>query len=166
MTLRLIGNVMDRDVKVGDDVERSKTSELMARSRGKNAYTGKIAVLIDSDSGSASEVFARVLQLEERGLVLGDRSAGAVMKSRFFAHHVGVDVIALYGASITIADLIMTDGQSLEKTGVMPDIVIIPTAQDIASKRDIVLSRALGALGVEFTPEEAYAIFEHTLDGR
>jgi C-terminal processing protease CtpA/Prc len=75
-------------------------------------------------------------------------------------------VIALYGASITIADLIMTDGQSLEKTGVMPDIVIIPTAQDIASKRDIVLARALGALGVEFTPEEAYAIFEHTLDGR
>lgn len=166
MTLRLIGNVMDRDVKVGDDVSRRETKELMARTRGRNAYTGKIAVLIDSDSGSASEVFSRVLQLEGRGLVLGDRSAGAVMKSRFFAHQVGVDVVALYGASITIADLIMTDGKSLERTGVTPDVVLIPTPQDVASKRDIVLARALQALGVEVAPEEAYAIFEHTLDGR
>ncbi|HMO80952.1 MAG TPA: S41 family peptidase [Pyrinomonadaceae bacterium] len=166
MLRRLIGNVFSEDVKVGDEVMRRRTKEMIAKTRGRNAYTGTIAVLIDADSGSASEVFSRVIQLEERGLIIGERSAGAVMESRVYGQMVGVDVVAVYGASITIADLIMKDGKSIEHVGVTPDILIVPTPQDIAAKRDIVLARVLEALGVKVTPEEAYKIFEHTLDGR
>jgi C-terminal processing protease CtpA/Prc len=77
-----------------------------------------------------------------------------------------VDIVAFFGASITIADLIMTDGKSLEKIGVTPDMVILPTAVDLASKRDVVLAKALEDAGVTATPEEAFNIFEHTLEGR
>jgi C-terminal processing protease CtpA/Prc len=166
MTMRLIGNMFEKDVKVGDEVTRKGKKEVMAKGRGSSRYEGKVIVLIDSDSGSASEVFSRVMQLEGRGKIFGDRSAGAVMKSRVFWHEVGVDIVAFYGASITIADLIMTDGTSLEKIGVTPDMTILPTAADLASKRDVVLAKALEDVGVTATPEEAFKIFEHTLEGR
>ena len=157
--LRLVGNVIDRDVKVADEKTRKESKPMIAKTRGKDVYTGKIIVLIDSASGSASEVFARVMQLEKRGLVIGDRSAGAVMESRQYPHEIGLDVVAFYGVSITEADLIMTDGKSLERVGVTPDEVMLPTAKDLAAKRDPVLAHAASLLGVTITPEQAGALF-------
>jgi C-terminal processing protease CtpA/Prc len=115
MVMRLIANVIDQDIKVADEKRRKETKELIAKSRGKDAYAGKLIVLIDSGSASASEVFARVIQLEKRGVVFGDQSAGAVMESRYFGRQSGMDTVIFYGSSITIADLIMKDGKSLEK---------------------------------------------------
>lgn len=159
MLVRLIGNVVDRDVKVADEKRRKETKEIIAKTRGNDAYTGKIVVLIDSGSASASEVFSRVIQLEKRGVVFGDRSAGAVMESKFFGRQLGLDTVIFFGASVTIADLIMKDGVSLEKTGVVPDVPLIPAAKDIAAKRDIVLAKALESVGVNITPEAAGSIF-------
>ena len=70
-----------------------------------------------------------------------------------------MDVVIFFGASITVADLIMKDGKSLEKTGVTPDIQIVPTAKDLAAKRDVVMSKALETLGVQMTPEAAGTLF-------
>lgn len=64
---------------------------------------------------------ARVLQIEKRGVVVGDRTAGAVMQSRLHPHALGLDRTLRFGISITNADVIMTDGKSLEKVGVTPD---------------------------------------------
>ena len=159
MVLRLISNFFPENVKVCDEKRRKETKEIIAKSRGKDAYTGKLVVLIDSDSGSASEVFSRVIQLEKRGIIIGDQSAGAVMESMYFGHQIGVDIVTFFGASITIADLIMKDGKSLENTGVIPDISLIPTPKNLADGRDIVLSKAAETLGFNLTPEEAGKIF-------
>ena len=159
MLLRLIGNIFDHDVKVADEKRRKETKEVIAKSRGEDAYKGKIIALIDSNSASASEVFARVLQVEKRGQVLGDWSAGAVMESRFFGREHGIDRIVFFGTSITIADLIMTDGKSLEKVGVTPDLQLVPTGTDLAARRDVVLSKALVTLGLNVSPEAAGAMF-------
>ena len=166
MLLRLIGNFFSENIKVADEKRRKETKEITAKSRGKDIFNGKLIVLIDSDSGSASEVFSKVIQLEKRGTVIGDRSAGAVMESRYFGHQTGLDVVAFYGASITIADLIMKDGKSLEKIGVMPDETLIPTAKDIAANRDIVLARAVELLGFKMSSEEAGKIFPIEYEGR
>src|SRR6266478_1013601 len=141
--LRLIGNVFDHDVKIGDVAIRKGSKPLIAKSRGDHAFKGDLVVLIDSDSGSAAELFARVIQLEKRGRVIGDQSAGAVMRARFYDHQAGSDIIVLYGASITEADIIMTDGKSLEHVGVTPDETDLPTATDLATRRDPVLARAV-----------------------
>ena len=116
---------------------------------------------MDSKSASAPEVFARVIQLEKRGIVLGDRSAGAVMESMPYMHHVGLDMVTFYTASVTEANLIMTDGMSLEHTGVTPDEVVLPRAADLASGRDPVLARAVELLGGKLSAEDAGKLFPY-----
>lgn len=157
--LRLLGNVFDHDVKVGDLKARKDAKPVVAKSRGNNAFTGKLVVLIDSDSGSAAELFARVVQLEKRGIVIGDTSSGAVMRARHFDHEIGIDVIVPYGVSITEADIVMTDRKSLEHVGVTPDEIKLPAAADLAAQRDPVLAYAASLLGVTMTAEKAGSFF-------
>jgi C-terminal processing protease CtpA/Prc len=157
--LRLISNFLDHDVKVGDLKRRKETKPLLAKTRGDQIFTGKLVVLIDSESGSAAELFARVVQLERRGTVIGDRSAGAVMRAKQYPHELGIDTIVPYGVSITDADIVMIDGQSLEHVGVTPDETKLPTAADLAAQRDPVLSYAASLLGVTIAPEKAGSFF-------
>ena len=49
----------------------------------------------------------------------------------------------------------MPDGFSLEKVGVTPDEVLLPTAADLAASRDPVLARAITLLGGTMTAEQA-----------
>jgi len=44
-------------------------------------------------------------------------------------------ILVVFGASVTEADLIMSDGKSLEKTGVTPDEIILPTPSQLAGGR-------------------------------
>lgn len=159
MLKRLVGHFFNEEIKVGDRKGRKEMKPEIAKSRGKDGFTGKLVVLVDSESGSASEVFARVVQLEKRGTVIGDQTAGAVMESMYYGHSIGIDVIAPFGVSVTIADLIMKDGKSLEKVGVAPDEKALPAALDLANKRDPVLARAAQILGFSLTPEQAGQIF-------
>lgn len=153
--LRMIGNLFDRNVTIGNIQRRKETKPLVAKTRGARAFKGRVIVLIDHRSGSASEVFARVMQLEKRGTVIGDRSAGAVMRSKSYSYQSGVGRVVWYGASITDADVIMSDGKSLEKVGVTPDEFVLPSASDLAAQRDPALSRAAALAGTELDPVRA-----------
>jgi len=93
--------------------------------------------------------------------VLGDLSSGSVMEAKEFEEKSGTDVVAFYGASITQWDLIMSDGKSLEHSGVKPDELVLPSAQDLANSRDPVLARAAESLGVKISPEEAGKAFPY-----
>jgi len=155
---RMIGYFIDHDVKVGDLKRRKETKPLEAKSQS-GVFTGKLIVLIDSKSASSSEIFARVMQIEKRGTVIGDRSEGAVMRAMGYSYQLGADVIVPYAASITDADVIMTDGKSLEKNGVTPDELLLPTAADLAARRDPVVARAAALAGVKLDPEKAGSMF-------
>jgi len=157
---RLVGSLFERDTFVATRVTRAGRSQLMARTRGTNAFTGRLIVLVDSSSGSSAEMFARIIQLEHRGEIIGDRSAGAVMESRLFPFTQGNGVFLTYAASITSADVLMVDGVSLERRGVTPDTVLLPTAEDLAAGRDPVLSRAAGMAGIALDPIAAAKLFQ------
>ncbi|HYG80865.1 MAG TPA: S41 family peptidase [Pyrinomonadaceae bacterium] len=158
---RLVGNLFDRDVKVADMKGRKELKPMTAKSRGDQVFKGQLVVLVDSESGSAAEVLARVVQLEKRGTVIGDRTAGAVMQSRAYQYKSGLGMGFVYGVSITDADLIMADGKSLEHTGVTPDELVLPTAKDLAAGRDPVLTRAGALVGLRIDPEKAGALFPY-----
>jgi C-terminal processing protease CtpA/Prc len=146
-------------VTVGVVKRRKEEKVMLAKKAADTPYQGKVIVLVDSDSGSAAELFARTMQIEKRGFVLGDRSAGAVMQSKRHVHTIGGDSVVIFGASITDADIIMTDGKSLEHVGVVPDELFVPTADDLATTSDPVLARALEIAGVQMSPAKAGTLF-------
>jgi C-terminal processing protease CtpA/Prc len=159
LMLRLLGNLFDHDVKIGDIKRRKETKPLIAKTRGKDVFNGQLVMLVDSGSGSAAEITARVVQLEKRGTILGDQTAGAVMRSRGYDHQMGADTVVFYGASVTDADIVMTDGKSLENVGVTPDTISLPTGAEMRSLFDPVLSKAAELVGVKLEPAKAGAMF-------
>ena len=158
---RLLGGLFQNDLKILDRVGRDATKSVSVTGRHHDAFTGRFAVLIDSESASASEVLARVVQLEGRGFIVGDRSSGSVMESRLYPHEVALDSKVSYAISVTDADLVMTDGKSLEHVGVEPDTMILPTDQDLANNRDPALAKAAGLVGARLSPEEAGTILPY-----
>ena len=158
---RLLGGLFQNDLKILDRVGRDATKSVSATGRHHDALTGRFAVLIDSESASASEVLARVVQLERRGFIVGDRSSGSVMESRLYPHEVALYSKVSYAISVTDADLVMTDGKSLEHVGVEPDTMILPTDQDLANNRDPALAKAAGLVGAKLSPEEAGTILPY-----
>jgi C-terminal processing protease CtpA/Prc len=158
---KFVAGFFPHDIKIADKHGRGSSKPVLAKSLGNKAFSGKLIVLIDSKSASASEIFARIVQLEKRGVVLGDRSAGAVTEAEEFMHAEPLDAsnVTQYGVSITVADLLMQDGKSLENVGVTPDERILPSPFDLRTGRDPVLARAIELAGGKLSPEEAGKIF-------
>ncbi len=153
----LIGNFFDHDVTVGEMVERDKSEPLKATSFGKDAFKGKLIVLVNSESASSAEIFARTVQLEKRAIVIGDQTAGAVRVAKYI--QLGQAARLPWGLEMSIASLKMSDGGNLEGKGVTPDTLMLPTSADLAEQRDPVLSAAARLAGVQLTPEEAAEMF-------
>jgi|HubBroStandDraft_1064217.scaffolds.fasta_scaffold20471_2 C-terminal processing protease CtpA/Prc len=156
----LVGGVFDKEVKIADRIGRKDAKPEVAKPL-HDPFTGKIVVLVDAQSASASELFARIIQLEKRGIVIGDHSSGSVMEAREYEEQTGTETAIFYGASITESNLVMTDGKSLEHAGVTPDEVALPTAKDIANGRDPVLARAAELLGIKISAEDAAKAFPY-----
>src|SRR5579871_1922589 len=156
----LVGGVFDKEIKIADRVGRKESKPEIAKPL-HNSYTGKLIVLVDAGSASASELFARVIQLEKRGVVMGDATMGAVMEAREYSERAGIDTVVFYGASITEWDLIMSDGKSLEHRGVTPDELLLPSPQALANGRDPVLAHALESFGLKVSSEEAGKSFPY-----
>lgn len=155
--LEAIGAFFPKKTTIGTIRLRHKTEPLEASSR--HSLRGKLYVLIDGGSASASEVLARTIQLTERGLILGDRSAGKV--NRGLAHNLDVgpdDNLILFGVSVTNAAILMTDGQPLEKIGVTPEVWLVPSPLDLAEGNDPVLAAAAKLAGITLSKQDAGAI--------
>lgn len=158
----LLGYFFDHDVTVAQPKGREPIKKpMVAKSQGSKAFSGKLIVVVDSESGSGAEIFARVVQIEKRGTVVGDRTAGAVMGSRYHPRELGGENIIPYGISITEMEILMKDGGSLEKAGVTPDVLALPTGADLAARRDPVLTQAVLLAGMLITPEEAGKLFPY-----
>jgi len=132
---------------------------LVAKSRGKT-FKGKLIVLVDSESTLASELFARVMQVERRAILIGDQSGGKVMRGVEHYLELGTNSGIAYSVIVTDSNITMRDGKSLEGVGVTSDEVVLPTADDLAHNRDPVLSRAASLLGNQIAPDEAYKLLK------
>ena len=153
--LRLLGGFYAADVQLGTVQSRRAPEPMIARGTGDAHTEAALVVLIDEGSASASEVFARTIQLTGRGRVLGDRSSGLVRTSIVYVHRVGTEMAAYYGAAVAIADLELPDGGRLERVGVTPDELLLPSGADLHGGHDPVLARALAGLGVSISAAEA-----------
>jgi C-terminal processing protease CtpA/Prc len=155
---RLASHFFETAITIARTVERKGMGELMTRPP-REPFLGRVIVITDSQSASASEMFARVVQLQKRGIVLGDRTAGAVMESVVVPFASGMARVTLYAMTVTVADVLMADGRRLERVGVTPDETLLPTSEDLRSNRDPVLARAVTLAGGSLSSEEAAKLF-------
>ena len=130
----------DRRVPTGQFVKRNgRVNETHSLALFAARYPGRVVILLGPGSASASEIFAHVLQHEKRATVVGRRSAGAVIVSRFYNLPGGGQL------QVPIQDYIGRDGQRLEGRGVTPDLSVpAPTMADWRTGRDVDLDAALG----------------------
>lgn len=99
-----------------------------------------IVVLINGGSASASEIFAGAIQDNRRGKVVGEKTFGKGTVQ---------DALELQGGSglhITIAKWLTPKGNSINGTGIEPDITVERSTEDITNNRDPQLDRALEEL--------------------
>ncbi len=139
---RALGEFFPRSVPMGRFVRRSGVDENLRASPGLVGarYSGPVAVLVATASGSSSEIFAHAMQEQKRGTVFGSRTSGAVL---------GADTGPLPGGGelqVSVRDYLAADGTRLEGAGVTPDIVIEATVDDLRAGRDPVLQAALAHL--------------------
>lgn len=101
-------------------------------------YGGRVLLLVGPETGSAAEIFSHVLQHHERATVMGRRTAGAVISSRYYRLPRGGEL------QVPILDYVGLDGERLEGRGVTPDIEVAkPTLADRRANRDGELERAV-----------------------
>jgi carboxyl-terminal processing protease len=100
------------------------------------AYTGPLAVIIDSGSASTSEIFAAGLQETGRAIIVGEQSPGAALPSTFVKLPTG----ALF--QYAIADFQTPQGVLIEGRGVRPDIGVRVTRAGLSQGVDAPLAAA------------------------
>ncbi len=115
---------------------RDRKEEVVVQPNGRT-YAGPVVVLIDGQNASASERFAACLQSIGRGVVIGERSRGAVGPSDGEVLPNGTTFQYLTAQSLT------PDGIVLEGRGVIPDIVIRPDREALLHGKDAALDRAI-----------------------
>jgi C-terminal processing protease CtpA/Prc len=156
--LRLTGHLLSAVDTIGTVHRRHETIPMVSKP-SRPAYAGNVVVVVDAGSASASEIFARTMQLAHRGRVVGDTTAGAVMRSIGWEHTIGVEIAVFYGVSVTDADILMPDGGRLEQVGVAPDLPVLPTGSDLAAGRDPALALAIGLGGPRISADSAGRLF-------
>ncbi|MBM3784085.1 MAG: hypothetical protein FJW30_06970 [Acidobacteria bacterium] len=105
--------------------------------RGRHAFTGPVAVLIDTNTASASEILAAVLQESGRARVYGRRSSGVVLFSVRDALPGGGEL------QYSVWDYETPKAKRLEGVGVTPDVVVEPALTDLRRRRDPILEAAI-----------------------
>jgi carboxyl-terminal processing protease len=154
--VELIGRFVAEPFEMAQSVSRKRSEAIRVKPISPH-ITCPLFVLIDSGSASASEMFARSMQIHHRGVIIGDRSSGHVNSAKFFWHSGGPNEDIEFGTEIAVSKVIMEDGQVLENRGVTPDEFCIPTPADLRGERDPCLIRALRMAGAARGAQQAPA---------
>jgi carboxyl-terminal processing protease len=144
MLMGTAGAFMTESVPLG--VMRTRQGELRfvsnprrsgADGRARQPFGGPLAVLIDDQSMSTSEVFAAGLQAVGRARIFGVTSPGYALPAMMLRLPTG-DV--LYHAFANLTD---PNGRRIEGAGVVPDVLLPLRRADLLDGRDRILESAL-----------------------
>lgn len=138
----MAGHFFGAEGKMADFVGRDKTVPVQVKRRNPN-ITVPLFVLVDSHSASASEMFARHIQLMHRGKIVGDRTSGRVNAAQIVPGRVGSVYSIYYALEIAVGRVVMSDSEGLENRGVLPDVPCVPTSSDLRGEQDPCLEKTL-----------------------
>jgi carboxyl-terminal processing protease len=111
-----------------------------AHGAGSAAYAGPLAVLVDGDSASGAEAVAALIQESRRGIVVGERTAGALTGAAYYRLPDGGQL------AVAEFDIRTAAGARLEGVGLQPGVPVAPTLAERRAGRDVILDRAVAVL--------------------
>ena len=132
----LAGLLVKEKISLGTMSSRTSETKFIAYPQA-TVYNGKIVILSDYGSASTSEIFAGGMQEIGRALVVGERSAGAVLPSVFEKLPDGATF------QYVIADYKTPNNILLEGRGVIPDVEVKQTRAALLEGRDLQIEAAV-----------------------
>ncbi len=125
------GGLLDQAVQVADLFlqkgvivsTKGRREEIESAGSGFDEVGFPLAVLIDSDSASASEIVAGALQDHGRGVIIGQPSFGKGSVQTIF------ELPGERALKLTIARYYTPSGRSIQNTGIIPDVWLQPVFQ-------------------------------------
>jgi carboxyl-terminal processing protease len=126
----------ERGLSLGRMTMREGSLNVAVRPRAQ-AFTGRVAILVDGMTASCGEVFAAGLQDLGRARIFGSRTAGAVLASAIERLPNG-DAL-----QFVVADYVSHGGRRLEGVGVVLDVEAPWDRASLLAGKDAALERAL-----------------------
>jgi carboxyl-terminal processing protease len=144
MVMGISGHFLGEPVSLGTIRTAESELKLVANprrvapdGRAVEPYTGPLAILVDSGSYSASEIFTSGMQSIDRARVFGTQTAGGALPA-VLEQLPGGDVL-----QYAIGDFVTARGERIEGRGVMPDVEVAPTPASLAEGADPALESAI-----------------------
>lgn len=148
------GHFMAEEASLGDLVSRDTTMHFAVNpqrvtpdGRLVAPFAGPVAILMDTGSASTSEVFAAGMQQLGRATVVGRPSAGAALPAHLTTLPNGDTFM------FAIADFIGPAGNSIEGTGVIPDLPVAVDRDRLLAESDSDLATAARWIADELTAD-------------
>jgi carboxyl-terminal processing protease len=147
MAMGMAGYLVDKaGLRLGSMYMREATLNFVINPR-LGAFTGPLAILVDSGSASTSEIFAGGLKDLGRARVFGTHTAAAALPSVIERLPNGD------GFQYAVANYISEGGKPLEGIGVQPDVEVKLSREALLAGHDGVLDAALEWIGKQRSPE-------------
>ncbi len=114
---------------------RAKGQTATYRASGRAIWTMPMAVLIDRDSASASEILAGALKEHQRALIIGERSYGKGSVQSIFSLHT-----VQAGLKLTTAKFYSPTDRAYSEQGVDPDVPVRLAAKPVDGESTVGVS--------------------------
>ncbi|GHA35382.1 hypothetical protein GCM10007103_16190 [Salinimicrobium marinum] len=105
--------------------------------KNKNAYKGKVVLLVNEHTQSHAEFTAMALQTTPGAVVIGSQTSGAD------GNVSDISFLGKFHTYMSGIGVFYPDGRETQRIGIVPDIEIKPTIEGIIEERDEVLERAV-----------------------
>jgi carboxyl-terminal processing protease len=137
VAIKMAGFLFDRETQLMITKTRRGDDFYYKAKPQKNPYLGKIAILVDELSGSASEQFAAGMQEAKRAVVIGKQTEGDDLDADLVKLPNGAYLIYAAGEPRTPKGIV------IEGRGVIPDMQVNLTRKDLLAGRDAQLEAAI-----------------------
>ncbi|NQV88287.1 MAG: PDZ domain-containing protein [Parcubacteria group bacterium] len=121
---------------------KNKGEQVVHRSKGYDIFTKnlKLVILIDRGSASASEILAGALREQGIATLIGEKSFGKGSVQEL------VNITPETSLKVTIARWLTPNGKSISNGGLMPDIEVVRSSEDILAGKDPQQDKAVNFL--------------------
>lgn len=99
-------------------LQQEKGFRMVLPPHQNEVFDGEVVVLINNNTGSTCEALVHHLKKINKGTIVGEKTAGAMLTGSFFKVN---EHLKLF---IPVADYITAEGQRIDKVGVLPDIEV------------------------------------------